>query len=77
MPTDKDLIKDTIALGGHYCNYTMDYIVVAKYMVVASDYLYAVSESGFDEAAHHSCTQTSIDALCPHMLFFFTEEFGF
>lgn len=42
MPTVKDLIKDTIALGGHYCNYSADYIVVAKYVVVASHYLYSV-----------------------------------
>lgn len=43
MPTFKDLIKDTIALGGHYCNYSAAYIVVAKYMVVVSCYLYIVS----------------------------------
>lgn len=49
MPTVKDLIKDTIALGGHYCNYSAAYIVVAKYMVVVSCYLYIVS--WFDEAA--------------------------
>lgn len=49
MPTLKDLIKDTIALGGHYCNYSAAYIVVAKYMVVVSCYLYIASQ--FDEAA--------------------------
>lgn len=49
MPTLKDLIKDTIALGGHYCNYSAAYIVAAKYMVVVSCYLYIVSR--FDEAA--------------------------
>lgn len=48
MPTFKDLIKDTIALGGHYCNYSAAYIV-AKYMVVVSCYLYIVSRC--DEAA--------------------------
>lgn len=49
MPTLKDLIKDTIALGGHYCNYSAAYIVVAKYMVVVPCYLYIVSR--FDETA--------------------------
>lgn len=29
MPTDKDLIKDTLAVGGHYCNYSPSFIVGA------------------------------------------------
>lgn len=29
MPTDIDLIKDTIAVGGHYSNYSPDFIVGA------------------------------------------------
>lgn len=49
MPTLKGLIKDTIALGGHYCNYSAAYIVVTEYMVVVSCYLYIAS--WFDEAA--------------------------
>lgn len=41
MSIDKDLIKDTIALGGHYRNYTTGYIVVAKCTVVVFDYFFA------------------------------------
>lgn len=29
MPTDKDLIKDTLAVGGHYSNYSPGFIVEA------------------------------------------------
>lgn len=48
MPALKGLIKDTIALGGHYCNYSAAYIVVTEYMVVVSCYLHTAS--WFDEA---------------------------
>lgn len=30
MPTDKDLIKDTLAVGGHYSNYSPGFIVGAS-----------------------------------------------
>lgn len=49
MPALKGLIKDTIALGGHYCNYSAACIVATEYTVVVSCYLYTAS--WFDEAA--------------------------
>lgn len=63
MPSVKDLIKDTIALGGHYCNYSAAYIVVSKYTVVVSCYLYTVS--WFEEAAiaYISCSIVHIGLL--------------
>lgn len=48
MPTDKDLIKDTIAVGGHYSNYSPGFIVGAQYGIVAAHPHYIVS--CFDEA---------------------------
>lgn len=48
MPTDKDLIKDTIAVGGHYSNYSPGFIVGAQYWIVVAHYHYRVS--WFDEA---------------------------
>lgn len=48
MPTDKDLIKDTIAVGGHYGNYSPSFIVGAQYWIVAAHYRYIVS--WFEEA---------------------------
>lgn len=47
MPTDKDLIKDTIAVGGHYSNYSPGFIVGAQYWTVAAHYHYILSR--FDE----------------------------
>lgn len=42
MPTDKDLIKDTIAVGGHYSNYSPGFIVGAQYWIVVAHYHYIV-----------------------------------
>lgn len=50
MPTDKDLIKDTLAVGGHYSNYSPGFIVGGPpYWIGAAQYLYI--GSWFDESA--------------------------
>ena len=49
MPTDKDLLKDTIAVGGHYSNYSPGLIVGAQSGIVAAHYHFRVS--WLDEAA--------------------------
>lgn len=79
MPTFKNLIKDTIALGGHYCNYSAAYIVVVKYMVVVSCYLYIVSR--FDEAAiayiPYTIICTSLLLVCLSLTISFRDRFTF
>lgn len=67
MPSVKDLIKDTIALGGHYCNYSAAYIVVSERTVVVSCYLYIVS--WFEEAAiaYISCSIIHTGLLLAHL----------
>jgi len=68
MPALKDLIKDTIAVGGHYCNYSAAYIVVAKYMVVVSCYLYVASQ--FEAAiAYVPYTIICMSLLLVHLSF--------
>lgn len=79
MPTLKHLIKDTIALGGHYCNYSAAYIVVAKYMVVVPCYLYIASR--FDEAAiayiPYTIFYTSLLLVCLSFKIRFRAQFIF
>lgn len=53
MPTDKDLIKDTIAVGGHYSNYSPGFIVGAQSWIVAARFRYR--ESWCDEAVLRLC----------------------
>lgn len=55
MPTDKDLIKDTIAVGGHYSNYSPGFIAGAQSWTVAACYCYRASLC--DEAVLSLCVQ--------------------